>query len=86
MTHTMTMALDKYVGKKFTHKDLGKVRVDSKVERSRTQLNVTILERGKGWDERTKSYKGHKNSVGWMRGENREYLSKDIVHKKDLSE
>lgn len=73
-----------YVGKTFTHPTLVRVYVDSVVEGSKTKLNVTVVDRGKGWNEKTQSYKGWKNSIGWMRGENREYLKTDVVHKNDL--
>jgi len=72
------------IGKTFTHPQLNLVIVDGVVTGSRTKVNITVLDKGKGWNEKTQSYKGYKNSVGWMRGENRQYLFKDTVHIKDL--
>lgn len=73
------------IGGTYNHRYLGKVVVLSKVEKSRTKYNVECVDRGPGWDEKTKSYKGVKNSVGWYRGENRQFGHQDIVHKNELT-
>lgn len=75
----------KFIGKEYNHTTGGKIIVDSVYKNSSVLVNVTFLERGKGWNEKTQSFTGHKNSIGWMRGENRDYLKKDIVHIKTLS-
>jgi len=79
------MSLSDYIGKRFIHDDLGKVEVVSVVDKSRTKVMALVLDRGKGWYKRTETYTGHKNSVGWMRGENREYGNVDEVHIKNLA-
>lgn len=71
-------ASQKYLNKTFTHPELGTIIVDS--INSRVRVNITCIDRGKGWNEREQRYTGYKNSVGWMRGENRQYLAKDTVH------
>lgn len=68
------------------HDDLGKVTVDSVEPKSRTLLNVTCIDRGKGWNEISQSYTGVKTSVGWYRGENREFNSKHLVHYNKLKQ
>ena len=69
---------DKFVGKTFKHPSLGLVIVDS--SQSRVKVNVTCIDRGRGWDDVKQKYVGYKNSMGWMRGQNQQYLHKDIVH------
>ena len=78
------MLLKDYIGKTYNHPTMVKVYVNGVVTGSRTMLEVTITDRGKGWDWRTQSYKGWKNRVGWMRGENRQYGFKDTCHKNEL--
>lgn len=72
--------IEKIIGKKMTHSQLGKVQVKSRKPNSRVIVIVEVIDRGKGWDEKTQTYKGHKNSVGWMRGENRHFGCTDEVH------
>ncbi len=83
------MKADQYVGKIFTHCELGKVAVDSKLAKSRTLVEVTVIDRGAGWDEIKQSYTGVKHTVldneggainNWSRGENRQFGFKDVVH------
>lgn len=77
-----------FVGKVCIHDQLGRVTVDSVVEKSRTMVNVTVIQRGKGWDEIKQKHTGY-NPKGlsggvWARGENREFGNKDFVHIKTL--
>ena len=72
------MKTKNYVGKTFAHSDLGLVIVDNTV--SRVKVEVTCIDRGKGWNEFKERYVGYTNKIGWMRGENRQYLHKDVVH------
>lgn len=72
------------IGKTFEHPQLKTVIVEGAPEGSRTKVNVTVLFKGKGYNSKLNRYTGYKNSVGWMRGENREYLSKHTVNIKDL--
>jgi len=78
------MTLDEMVGKRFTHPDLGNVEVVSKEDKSRTKVLVKVLDKGKGFNEQSGTYKGVRISTGWYRGENREYGNIDIVHKNTL--
>lgn len=68
----------KFVGKTFNHPHYGVVIVDS-ID-GRVRVNITCIDKGRGWDEIKQRYTGYKNSVGWMRGENKQYLDKDTVH------
>lgn len=88
------MTVNDYIGKEFTHPALGKVIVDSRVEGSRTLVNVTCIDKGAGWNEKKQAYTGvtthgkdHKGqkTTSWVRGENKQYLDKDQVHIKTLN-
>jgi len=72
------------INKVFNHFNLGKVKVIFKVEKSRTKYIVKVLNRGTGWNKITQSYTGVKTKNGWFRGENREFDTEHIVHKKIL--
>lgn len=74
-----------YVGKVMSHPQLGVVSVDGITENTRVYVEVTCLDRGKGWNEIKQAYTGVKNSVGWYRGENREFGTKHTVHINDLT-
>tara|TARA_R110000851_G_scaffold330328_2_gene503049 strand:- start:434 stop:697 length:264 start_codon:yes stop_codon:yes gene_type:complete len=78
------MTAKESVGKTFAHHNLGTVKVFRVEENSRTKVEVAILDRGKGYDPIKRRYKGYNNSVGWMRGENREFGKMDVVHIKTL--
>lgn len=77
--------LDKLIDKYFKHKDLGEVKVLSKVEKSRTKVLVRVIDRGPGYDHDKKRYRGVRTKGGWYRGENREYGTEHEVHHKDLT-
>ena len=88
------MITDKYVGKVFSHPQHGKVTVDSKVANSRTLVEVTVIDRGAGWNEIKQRYVGVKTSgvdhngkrfVNWHRGENKQFGFKDVVHYNTLN-
>jgi len=68
--------------KKFDEVILG---VDGIHEGSRVYVDVTVVDRGKGWSEKTQSYRCYTCSLGWSRGENREFGQKDHVHFNTLS-
>lgn len=83
-----------YVGKEYNHPHYGRVFVDSVAENSRTKVNITCIDRGKGWSEKHQDHKGVKSSgvdhkgiktSQWVRGENKQYLDKDVVHINELS-
>lgn len=67
-----------------------KGKIISKVEGSRTLFLIQDIERGKGWDEKTQSYKGYFTEGGnnanqrWNRGENYDYGKIVKVHIKKL--
>jgi hypothetical protein len=78
-----------------TFKEEGVYIILSQVPGSRTLFEIEDVDRGKGWDKTTESYKGitHKRKDekdviiggGWERGENQCYGEKLIVHKKHLN-
>lgn len=51
------MKVTDYIGKKAVHKDLGEVLVVSAPPKSKKRVNIKVIQRGKGWDENTNSYK-----------------------------
>ena len=53
-----------------------KVLVLKKVDGTRTKVLVQYIDRGKGWDEKSQSYKGIKTHDGWQRGQNYRYGNK----------
>ena len=83
---------EKFIGKVAKHTILGKVTVDSAVDKSRVNVNVTCIDRGIGYDEISGTYKGVKKSgisggvrvSRWSRGENKQFGHKDVVHIKTL--
>jgi hypothetical protein len=82
----MSKKLDKFIGKTYIHPDKGKVEVIDKVPKSRTKLEVKIVDRGIGWDEMKKRYLGVRKPSGWMRGQNYSYGQVVNVHYADLEE
>jgi hypothetical protein len=76
---------EKLVGKVKTHATLGKVTVDSINNGSRVMVNITVIDRGKGYDEVSGTYKGVRIRTGWYRGENRQFGHKDTAHIKELN-
>ena len=69
----------KLIGKEFLHEDHGKVRVTGLVDKSHTKIEAEVTFKGKGFNEKTQSFKGWRNRIGWMRGENREFGMNDII-------
>lgn len=63
-----------------------KGQIVSMVEGSRTLVIVKDIERGKGWDESTQSYKGIFTKNGWYRGENDGYGDEVEIHIKYMNE
>jgi len=76
---------EKLVGKIKKHQVLGKVCVDRVHAQTRTKVEVTVLDRGKGYNEIKETYTGVKVKKGWYRGENREYGTKHVVHINELN-
>lgn len=56
------------------------------VEGSITKVIVKDIERGQGWCENTRSYKGVNTGSGWYRGENKGFGDELEVHIKDINE
>lgn len=75
---------EKFVGKIKIHDTLGKVSVDSVHNNSRVLVNITIMDRGKGYNEISGTYKGVRTKTGWYRCQNREFGNKDVTHIKHL--
>lgn len=76
---------EKFVGKIKSHPVLGKVSVNRVHAETRTKVEVTCLDRGKGWCEITEKYKGVKCKSGWFRGENKGFGTKHVVHINELT-
>ena len=82
------------VGKEMTHRSIGRCVVDSAVKGSFSMVNITVLDRGAGWNDITQRYDGVKmtikDSLGrvlasyWHRGENRDYGKQFRVHVNSL--
>ena len=89
------MRVADYIGKEATHPSLGKVRCDSAPKGSKTQIEVTCIQRGKGWNEDTETYERYFvgnypqedgfRSLRWRFTNRDQYGFKDIVHIKTLS-
>lgn len=75
---------EKFVGKTKIHPQLGRVIVDKPHGKTRTMVEVTVIDRGKGYDEIQDKYVGVRTKGGWYRGENKQYGHKDVVHIKNL--
>ena len=62
-----------------------------KVDHSYTKVEVMDDDKGRGWNERTQSYKGYFVNGGgpatdtWSRGQNHGFGQKYIIHIKDLT-
>lgn len=76
---------EQFIGKMFAHPQLKKVRIISTVDGTRVMVNAQVIDRGKGWSKNKQRYIGHKNRIGWMRGENREYGSEHQVNVNELN-
>jgi len=53
----------KLVGKTMTHPDFGKVEVTGVKNGSRTIVEIQVVQRAKGWDEASQTYKPVKSFV-----------------------
>lgn len=84
------MKAKQLIGKVCRHSTMGRVRVDHLVPGSRTVVVATVIDRGAGWDETSKTYKGVKltrkdelGAVGasaWSRSQNRDHGTRHEVH------
>jgi hypothetical protein len=51
------MKANSLIGKTMLHDELGKVKVLSLVQGSRTKVNIKVVQKAKGWDEQAQAYK-----------------------------
>lgn len=57
------MKVADFVGNEAVHDYYGLVMVDGAPARSKTQVTITVLQRGKGWNEDTQLYEKYKETV-----------------------
>tara|TARA_R110000737_G_C14624761_1_gene494629 strand:- start:46765 stop:47043 length:279 start_codon:yes stop_codon:yes gene_type:complete len=84
------MKVKDFVGSEAIHDSYGLVFVDSAPARSKTQVDITVLQRGKGWNEATEQYRRYfvgsylqkdgSRSLRWAFTNTDEYGIKDQVH------
>ena len=79
------MKLKEYIGNTYSHPTLGDVKVNRIVPKSRTKLEVTVVDRGPGYNEERKRYTGIRKGKTWTRGENRQRGHVDETHFKELT-
>lgn len=83
------------VGKEAIHKDYGRVLVTSAPPKSKTTVNIKVIQRGPGWNEVTETYRRYKlptvvdpitgnPSLRWGFTNRDEYGIEDQCHIKDL--
>lgn len=82
----MSKKLDKFVGKNYIHTSLGEVEVLKKIPKSRTRLEVKIINKGVGWSTKKRKYTGVRKPGGWMRGQNYNEGNIEEVHYEELKE
>tara|TARA_R110002074_G_scaffold189465_2_gene355226 strand:+ start:828 stop:1109 length:282 start_codon:yes stop_codon:yes gene_type:complete len=88
-------ALTDLIGKYAIHPHYGEVFVDSAPKRSRVMLNITVTQRGKGWNDAIDKYERYMDSsrlqedgsrsLRWKTTRRDEYGVKDTVHVKTLT-
>lgn len=54
------MKVKDFIGKYATHDFYGEVFVESAPKGSKVMVNVTVTQRGKGWDDATETYRKYK--------------------------
>ena len=79
-----------FIGENAIHKDYGLVHVDNVLKGSRSMVNVTVKQRGRGWNEEVQRYEkyfvGSKllengdRSLRWRYTNNDEFGLKDSVN------
>ena len=84
------MKVKDFIGSEAIHDSYGLVFVDSAPPRSKTMVNITVLQRGKGWNEATEKYRKYRMTTIWNPDGSRtlrwgftnrdEYGIKDQVH------
>lgn len=88
------MKVADFVGKEATSKDYGRVFVDSAPKGSKAMVNITVIQRGRGWHDTVEQYKRYKKLTHWNSDGSRtlrwgythrdEFGVKDQVHIKTL--
>lgn len=89
------MKVKDFVGKQAIHSTYGKVWVDSAPPRSKAMVNITVTQRGKGWNDAREIYEKYRDLTLWHANGSRtlrwgytnrdEYGVKDQVHIKSLT-
>lgn len=91
------MSIKKHINKEATHSELGRVTIISVPPKSRTRLNIRVLQRGKGWDEPSQTYRPVKRvrlnpdagpgakSIFWDLCRRDQYNHEDEVHIDELT-
>lgn len=84
------MKVKDFVGELAIHDTYGKVFVDSAPPRSKAMVNITVVQRGKGWNDATERYEKYKMITIWHSDGSRtlrwgytnrdEHGMKDTVH------
>jgi hypothetical protein len=90
------MKVKDFIGKEAIHKDYGRVLVTSAPPRSKTTVNIKVIQRGPGWDEALQKYKPVRTvrdnpdagpgakTIHYYTTRNDEYGVEDECHIKDL--
>lgn len=73
-------ANEKFLDKELLTQHYGLVQVLGTVKDSRVKLRVKEIDRGKGWNEKLKTYTGVKSRHGWVRGENPNFGEIHEIH------
>jgi hypothetical protein len=84
------MTAKDFIGEEAIHKNYGLVFVDNARQNSRTLVNITVLQRGKGWNKTLERYERYKvgvylqkdgsRSIRWAFTNRDEHGIKDVVH------
>lgn len=59
------MKVKDYVGKEAIHKDYGRVLVVSAPPKSKTTVDIKVIQRGKGWNDATEQYERYRETTGF---------------------
>lgn len=92
--YKLNMRVKDYIGKTVRHREYGLVFVDSAKPRSKAMVNITVMQRAKGWCEFTEKYKryfigaslnsDHSRTLTWGFSHTDEYGIKDTINIKDI--
>lgn len=68
-----------------TFRNSGKYEIVKRDAKRYTIYTIRDIDRGQGWCELTKTYKGVKTSSGWFRGQNYNYDQEITTHRSNLN-